>query len=142
MPMKWLLVAALACIVIGCNSGNEKSFQVEARNESGRAVTLWLTKDGPPAEEGWLTPEQVVDASQTMKYDLAFVPAGRVGYTAKMSGIFPPGTRAVLRVYEGEKEVFDLAKAAPSSRADYVLKSGSNRLRIVDRSGQLAVEPQ
>ena len=140
--MKFGIVLALALATVGCNSGTTKSFQVDVKNHSSRPVTLWLTKDGPPAEEGWLTPEQIVKDSRKLKYDLAFVPPGRTGYTDKRSGEFPKGTNAVLRVYEGEKEVFDLAQEpAVSTHADHVLKPGSNRLAVVEREGKLVVEP-
>src|SRR5512132_4152727 len=107
--MKLVIVSAVAILLIGCNS-TRKSYQVSVKNQSPRPVTLWLTKDGPPAEEGWLTPEQIVNESRQLRYDLAFVPPGKTGYTGKMTGEFPTGTNAVLRVYDGEKEVFDLAK--------------------------------
>jgi hypothetical protein len=137
-----LTVAALAALLVfmlvGCNS-TSRSYTVMVKNEATRPVTLWLTKDGPPAEEGWLTPEQIVNHNRELRYDLAFVPPGRVGITDKMSGEFPQGTHAVLRVYEGEKEVYDLAKAGPS-HSDYPLKPGTNRLRVTERDGQLVVE--
>ena len=136
--MKLISAAMLALIITGCDSTN-KSYSVAVKNQSTRPVTLWLTKDGPPAEEGWLTPEQIVKASRDLKYDLAFVPPGRTGITGTTSGQFPQGTHAVLRVYEGEKEVFDLAKAG-EAHCDFVLKPGSNRLRVIERDGQLAVE--
>src|SRR2546430_559981 len=103
--MKFAIAATLLALVfipVGCNSTGGGSYSVVVKNESARPVTLWLTKDGPPAEEGWLTPEQIVKDKRELKYDLAFVPPGRTGITEKMSGRFPRGTHAVLRVYEGE----------------------------------------
>ena len=141
--MKWLIVVVLLALgVVGCNSGTTKSFSVEVHNQSTQPITLWLTKDGPPMQEGWLTPEKVVeDPERKLKYDLAFVPAGKTGYTDPMPGEFPKGTNAVLRVYVGEKEVFDLAKDA--NHVDTVLKPGSNRLLVVEQAGGggLVVEP-
>ena len=139
MKMKLTIAALLVLTVVGCNS-TTKSYSVMVKNESTRPVTLWLTKDGPPAEEGWLTPEQIVKARRDLKYDLAFVPPGRTGITDKTSGQFPQGTHAVLRVYEGQKEVFDLAEAG-ASHWDYPLEPGTNRLRVVERDGRLSVEP-
>src|SRR5689334_16598768 len=136
MPrMKFAILCLLALFGVGCASSSSpsatptKSFSVEVHNQSDRPVTLWLTKDGPPAEEGWLTPEKVVDSGGKLKYDLAFVPAGKTGFTDEFTGVFPKGTNAVLRVYEGEKEVFDLAKE--STHVDAVLKPGANRFSII-----------
>jgi hypothetical protein len=140
--MKWMIAFALAPVVIGCASSAApptKSFSVEVRNQSDRPVTLWLTKDGPPAEEGWLTPEKIVESNAKLKYDLAFVPAGKTGYTESLAGVFPKGTNAVLRVYEGEKEVFDLAKE--TTHVDAVLKPGSNRFSVIEHNGSIALQP-
>ena len=85
-------------------------------------MTLFLTKDGPPAEEGWYSPEELVKISGAQpRYDLAFVPPGKTGFTDKLAGTFPSGTHAVLRVYPGEKEVYDLAKTPPDQRTDFIL---------------------
>jgi hypothetical protein len=139
--MKFVIASALALLLIGCNS-TSKSYQVSVKNQSPRPVTLWLSKDGPPAEEGWFTPEQIVSESRQLRYDLAFVPPGKTGYTGKMTGEFPKGTNAVLRVYDGEQEVFDLAKEpAASTHADQVLKPGNNHLAVVERDGKLVIEP-
>jgi hypothetical protein len=142
--MKWMSVVALfAVVLVGCSSSPSapptKSFSVEVHNQSDRPVTLWLTKDGPPAEEGWLTPEKVIESTDKLKYDLAFVPAGKTGFTDSITGVFPKGTNAVLRVYEGEKEVFDLAKA--TTHVDAVLKPGSNRFSVIEENGSIALKP-
>jgi hypothetical protein len=136
--MKCVALVLLTVFAVGCDS-TTKSYSVAVKNQSTRPVTLWLTKDGPPAEEGWLTPDQIVKSSRDLKYDLAFVPPGRTGIVDKTSGEFPHGTHAVLRVYDGEKEVFDLSKAG-DAHSDVVLKPGSNRLRVIERDGQLVVE--
>jgi hypothetical protein len=145
--MKWLLVMMFALVPGGCSSSSPssppppptKSFSVEVHNQSDRPVTLWLTKDGPPAEEGWLTPERVAAEGGKLRYDLAFVPAGKTGFTEKFTGVFPNGTNAVLRVYEGEKEVFDLANA--TAHVDAVLKPGKNRFSVIESGGSLALRP-
>ena len=134
MPLLVLLASA------GC------AYQVELKNQTSQPVTLWLTKDGPPAEEGWLSPEQLAEMPREAqpRYDLAIVPPGRTATTEKMSGKFPKGTHAVLRVYEGEKELFHIvedAKAGKERRVDHVLKRGMNRLVAVERDGGLAIQP-
>jgi hypothetical protein len=131
------LAAAAAALAGGCNP-SQKSFQVSVRNDTQTPVTLWLTKDGPPAEVGWLSPEQLASDPEHASYDLAFVPPGRTGSTPKMTGNFPSGTHAVLRVYKGEKELFYIlqdAKAGTEQRTDYVLKPGANRLAVEEQPG-------
>ena len=135
-------VLAAATISIGCNP-SQKSFDVRVHNDASTPVTLWLSKSGPPAEAGWLSPEQLAADPQHAKYDLAIVPPGKTG-SSKMSGTFPEGTNAVLRVYRGEKELFYIlqdAKAGMEQRTDYVLKPGTNNLSVIDQGGKLVVQP-
>ena len=114
------------------------------KNQTLQPVTLWLTKDGPPREEGWLSPEQLGELpADEQRYDLAIVPPGKTGYTGTVSGDFPKGTHAVLRVYDGQKELFHILeddKAGQSNRVDQVLKPGMNRLSVRDSDGHLVLE--
>ena len=142
--MKWIACLMMMLVAVGC--GNGKSYQVEVKNQTLQPVTLWLTKDGPPYEEGWFSPEELAKMPEEARagYDLAIVPPGKTGYTGKVSGDFPKGTHAVLRVYEGQKELFHIledTKAGRSNRVDQVLKPGMNRLAVPDRDGQLIVRP-
>ena len=144
--MKWIAPLLLAFGVVGCG-GSGKSYQVEVQNQTNQPVTLWLLKDGPPKEEGWYSPEELstIPENSRPRYDLAIVPPGRTGFTGKMSGEFPKGTNAVLRVYEGEKELFHLledAKTGTTNRADQVLKPGMNKFSVVQQDGKLAIQPK
>src|SRR5438477_12897267 len=110
-------LSAVACVIasalLGC--GATRSFQVEAKNQTARPITLWLTKDGPPAEDGWRTPEDLAAAAGVAhepRYDFAVVEPGRTGYTDRVTGKFPSGTHAVLRVYDGAVTYFQIAEAA------------------------------
>ena len=134
----------LVLVVSGC--GSAKSYQVEVKNQTNQPVTLWLTKDGPPKEEGWYSPEELSASPEESRprYDLAIVPPGRTGFTGKVSGEFPKGTNAVLRVYEGEKELFHLlqdANEGATNRAEHILRPGMNRLSVIERDGKLTVQP-
>ncbi len=130
-----------------CAGGCAASYQVEVKNHTTQPVTLWLTKDGPPPEEGWYSPEQLATMPADLRptYDLAIVPPGRTGATAPMTGEFPRGTNAVVRVYQGAKELFHIledAKAGEESRVDKTLKKGMNRFVVVEAGdGKIAVEP-
>jgi len=138
--MKWLACALFVITAAGC------AYQVEVKNQTTEPVTLWLTKDGPPPEAGWYSPEQLAAMPEDARprYDLAIVAPGRTATTEKMAGEFSKGTRAVLRVYEGQKELFHIledAKAGKEQRVDRVLKRGMNRFTVVERDGAIAVEP-
>ena len=142
----WLTVLVLAAVALGCNS-TKKSFEVEVTNQTNTPVTLWLMKEGPPPEEGWRSPEELALLPEGLprNYDLAFVSPGKTGYTPRLAGEFPDGTHAVLRVYEGEKELFHIlqeTKAGTVKRIDHKLRPGKNRLTLVDRAGQMAIEPR
>ena len=142
--MKWIVSLMVAATALGCGSG--KSYQVEVKNQTLQPVTLWLTKDGPPREAGWFSPEDLAQMPEDAQtgYDLAIVPPGKTGFTGNVSGDFPKGTNAVVRVYEGQKELFHIledAKAGRSSRVDQVLKPGMNRFSVVDRDGKMILEP-
>lgn len=141
--MKWIVCTALLLAAVGC--GSNKSFQVELKNQTAQPVTLWLTKDGPPAEEGWFSPEQLGEMPKDARpgYDLAIVPPGKTGFTGKVAGEFPEGTNAVLRVYEGQLELFHILEAEKTggaARADVPLKAGANKLRVTNVDGKLVVE--
>ena len=133
----------LATLAAGC----APSYRVEVKNQTSQPVTLWLTKDGPPKEEGWYSPEDLAAFPEESRprYDLAIVPPGKTADTENLSGEFPRGTNAVLRVYEGQKELFHILedlKASKSQHADYVLKKGTNRLRVTESpAGGITVEP-
>jgi hypothetical protein len=134
----FLLLSTVGCV---------PSYQVEVKNQTTQPVTLWLTKDGPPPEEGWYSPEQLATMPEDRRptYDLAIVPPGRTGATDPITGEFPRGTNAVVRVYQGAKELFHIledAKAGKEQRVDKVLKPGMNRFVVVERGdGHIAVEP-
>ena len=142
--MKWIACLMLCLVAVGCGSG--KSYQVEVKNQTLQPVTLWLTKDGPPKEAGWFSPEELGEMPENARpsYDLAIVPPGKTGFTGEVSGDFPKGTKAVVRVYDGGKELFHILedlKAGQSKHVDHVLKPGMNKLSVVDRAGQMVVEP-
>lgn len=145
--MKTCLTAlVLSAVALGCNS-TKKSFEIEVTNQTNTPVTLWLMKDGPPSEDGWRSPEELalLPEGAPRNYDLAFVSPGRTGYTPRLTGEFPDGTNAVLRVYEGEKELFHIlqeTKAGTIRRIDHPLRPGKNRLKLVHRAGQMAIEPR
>ncbi len=141
MKSVWLFAGLM--LLAGC--GSTKSFRVEVKNETPQPVTLWLTKDGPPSEDGWRSPEELgkMPADSRPNYDLAIVPPGKTGFTDEVSGDFPSGTHAVLRIYEGELELFHILQAEKTGgvkRADVPLKPGSNKFEVTADSQGLVVQ--
>ena len=141
--MKWnfLFVLSLFVAASGCGGG----YSVEVKNSTTHPVTLWLYKDGPPAEDGWYAPEELGRMPEDARpgYDLAIVPPGKTGYTPKLEGKFPSGTRAMLRVYDGQMELFHILEAeklGQASRADVPLNPGNNKLTVTEDAGKLVVE--
>ena len=141
--MRIISIVATALFLAGC--GSTKSFKVEVKNQSSQPVTLWLMKDGPPAEDGWRSPEELGLMPQDSRptYDLAIIPPGKTGYTDRVSGKFPSGTHALLRIYAGELELYHMLQAergGKAKRADVPLKPGDNRFTVADESGNLIVQ--
>ena len=133
----------LALVLLAGCGAQTRTYDVSVENRTDRTVTLWLTKDGPPAEEGWHSPEQLRERGRSgdAKYDMATVPPGRTAETGEMKGRFNGGTNAVLRVYEGAPDVTELMEMKPGARdrVDHILTPGKSKLAVVDRDGQLHV---
>ena len=141
-PIPLCLVVSVS-VLVGCNS-TKKSYQVEVNNQTNAPVTLWLCKDGPPKEEGWLSPEELIDAhsERDLNYDFQVVDPAKTAYTDSLSGEFPKGTNAVLRVYPGTPNYFDMAKIGPGVRVEHTLKPGNNRMILTENAGQLVLHPK
>ena len=118
------VLTSLAAILVGCG-GRGRSYQVVVHNESPKSVTVWLTKNGPPDEPGWKTPEDVAIESLGAQEPLGgvIIPPGKTGETKKVHGTFPEGVDAVLRVYIGQLAFDDLLAVSRDSpnRIDVVL---------------------
>ncbi len=138
----WLIGAMLS---VGCSSTKEYSFNITVRNETAGPVTIWLTKEGPPAESGWRSPEQVAIQSPGTEERIngTLVPPGKTAYTPTIKGTFGPGSSAWLRIYDGKYLDFsDLLAVSPRSakRVDQFLYPGVNRLVVKSRNGRIYAE--
>lgn len=138
----WVLGAVF---LAGCSSAREYTFDVSVKNDSAGPVTIWLTKDGPPLEQGWRSPEQVALRSPGHEERIGgvLVPPGKTASTGPIKGKFEPGTFAWLRIYDGKYESFsDLLAVSPrsSKRVDQPLDPGVNQLVVRSRNGRIHVE--
>jgi hypothetical protein len=132
-----LALLALGLIAAGCGP-TTRSYSVVVKNDSATPMTIWLTKDGPPAEGGWLSPEQIAMTGRSADDPISgvVVPAGKTASLDSISGRFSSGTNAVLRIYRGQQLFNDLlaASSGTASRTDIRLAPGANTV-IIDSSG-------
>jgi hypothetical protein len=138
----WVLGAMLT---VGCSSTREYAFDITVRNESPGPVTIWLTKEGPPIEQGWRSPEQVAIQAPGHEERIGgvLVPPGKTASTGPIKGKFEPGSSAWLRIYDGKYANFsDLLAVSPKSskRVDQPLDTGKNRLVVKSLNGKIYVE--
>jgi hypothetical protein len=131
-----LLAAALA----GCSSAKPRTYDVSVTNRTNEPVTIWLTKDGPPYEEGWLSPEDyaIFRPGRIEPFPGWVVMPGEQAATGVITGQFEPETRAVLRVYSGQLRFSEIL-ARSEQRLDVPLDGGRSNLVVTDQNQKLSV---
>jgi hypothetical protein len=130
-----LLAAAL--LIVGCGPAT-RSYTISVKNDSPEPMTVWLTKDGPPIEAKWLSPEQIAVMGKSKDDPISgvVIPPGKTGEMGPIDGRFEPGANAVLRVYRGQKLFNDLLAISAGSpgRTDLRLAPGTNAI-VIDAGG-------
>ena len=130
-----LLLAALT----GC--ARTEQFDVSVRNDTRSPLTLALTKDGPPFEPLWASPEDLAIQSPRAdeKHGYVVLPPGKEG-DVSLQGKFDSGTRGYLRVYRGDLQISEMnaIHATSPNRLDLPLSPGRNVFVIVQSAGRLA----
>jgi hypothetical protein len=128
----------LAAFVSGC--ARTEKFDVTVRNSTHSSLTLALTKDGPPLEALWASPEDLAIQSPGAeeKHGYVVLPPGKEG-DVSVQGKFDKGTRGFLRVYRGDLQVSEMnaIKSDSPNRLDIPLSPGRNVFVIVDPRGRL-----
>jgi len=131
-----LLLVLAAFAAVGCEPPAEvRAYDVELTNHLSEPVTVFFTKNGPPDEYGWLSPEQM--AENPMSHDPPRpgqpIPPGSTGRSGQIVGHFWPNTSAILRVYRttGALEDFAALSFGNLKRLDLVLHPGLNRFVVV-----------
>ena len=131
--LPWALLLACVAGLIGCGPATQ-SYTLAVENHSDEPMTVWLTKSGPPAEPGWLSPEQIAiyGLDQNQKISGVVIPPHRVADVGPINGKFAGQSDAVLRVYKGQQKYQDmLAISADGVRRDDVaLPPGRSRIII------------
>ncbi len=138
MKISLLLLMGLLLGVGGC--AKSLMYDVSVTNDGSHPVTIWLTKDGPPDEAAWLSPEQVAFDPKLAGDVIAgvTVPPGKTASTGTIKGDFSSGANAILRVYEGKltiAEILAISRGNPN-RIDVVLPPGVSHW-VVDDNGPL-----
>jgi hypothetical protein len=133
--MKRCIAAGLLLMIaVGC--APTKSFDVTVRNQSDVPVMLWLTKDGPPAEKGWWTPEQFLEAPAEEPSPGVRLEPQKTADTGKVKGTFPDGTNAVLLIFRTS----DAPRVEGSGPIALRLRPGRNELVMAkNEQGRLYV---
>jgi len=131
-----LFAGILAGIFAGCAAGPTQTYNISVHNKSGMPVMLWLSKDGPPAEEGWLTTEQFLEAPPGDPSPGVTLPPDKTANTGKRSGKFPQGTHAILEVFGNDST--DPARSKTAGVLMLRLQPGKNELTVsLDSQGRL-----
>src|SRR5690348_1282076 len=108
------LIGALLLVLgaaTGCQSDfKTRTYSVTVANDSSSPVTVWLTKDGPAYEPGWLSPEDTAYEARGAGESVAgvVVPPGKTASVGPVHGEFASMTNAMLRVYLGQHNLSDL----------------------------------
>jgi len=130
-----VLLGLTAFMAVGCEPRSEvRTYDVEITNHLSDPITVCLTKNGPPDETGWLSPEEI--AENPMSHDPTrvgqLIPAGSTGRSGPVVGHFWPDTSAVVRIYRssGQLEDFAALSFGNPKRLDVSLHPGVNELII------------
>ena len=136
----------IACLTVicavsgGCHNVQTRQYDITVKNDSTKTVILWLTKNGPPWEAGWKSPEDLAIESPRADEPFPFqtVPAGKTATANNIKGQFSPGVDAMVRIYIGQHTFDELLAIGRDSpyRIDLKLNPGPNQFRVVD-SGSL-----
>lgn len=142
MRIRCSLLAMVAFLVGGCAMNQTRTYEVSVKNQLARPITIWLTKDGPPAEAGWKSPEHLSMEvpGQEERIPGIVVPPGKTANTGAVKGQFAPETHGVLRVYGGQLTFSQILAVSRGSteRLDVVLHPGPNAIVIEQREGRIS----
>lgn len=135
LQLATLALSALAgALSVGCATDHKYSFAVSLKNESHEPVTVWLTKNGPPEEPEWLSPEALSNsrAASIGAINGVVIPPGKTAEMPPLAGRFAPDTLAILRVYAGQLTLDQMLATPPDGklRVDVPLREGMNHLAV------------
>ena len=145
MPIRLFAISSLVFIV-GC-APQARLYNVSVKNDTANPITVNLTKDGPPVEEAWASPEDIaggkIKIGPESRLSYQTLQPGKTQGVHGIPGQFDAKTHAILRVYRGgDLQIRDMLKLSPGlDRQDVVLGDGDNRFIVRDAGGKLSVGP-
>ncbi len=134
-----LLLGALTA----CSGTHTDRFDVSVKNDLDKPITLFLTKSGPPLEDGWWSPEDL--SFRTAAGDESIVgqviDPGRTAASGPIEGTFDRGSMPYLRIYAGKHSLPDLLATSGGhpDRLDIPLPVGKTEWIVNRREGRLIV---
>lgn len=144
MRMHCVVMAVVAAVgLVGC--APKATFEVAISNQTNGPVTVGLVKDGPPPEPDWAAPEdQALETRlEGMRPWGHVIPPGRTMDSSPITGTFPRGAAAYLRVYAGTHSNAELLAISHSSpdRAEVLLFPGRSAVVVhTDETGRVHAE--
>lgn len=144
-PTSTFLLLTFLALAVGCaGSAEPRTYRLTVRNKTDGPITIGLTKNGPPQEPGWLSPEELTDIPPSRRPDhWGQVLDKDTKASVKVEGNFYPDGHAYLRVYRGDAPADELlAKShGTGSRADVALTPNViNDFTIEDHAGQITAK--
>lgn len=143
MRLQFVLMVVAVFALVGC--APKATYDLSITNQTDRAVTVGLVKEGPPPEADWTTPEE--QALETRLEALRpwghVIPPGKTIDSSPISGTFPRGTAPYLRVYAGEHSIAELLSISSSSpdRTEMLLMPGHGDIIVrIDETGHVRAE--
>jgi len=143
MIAKRFVTSAAMLLLVGCG-GKVRTFDVSVSNDTTQPITVWLTKDGPPQEKTWRSPEDLaIESPAGARIAGVTIPPGQSAATGKVKGRFAEGTVAILRVYGGDytfSELLAVSRGSPN-RADVPIYPGVSRFSVTRDAKGVVVNP-
>ncbi len=143
IPIVTPLLASSLLALAACSDVQQRTYDLSVTNRSDAPITVWLTKNGPPYEDSWLSPEDLVQNSPKMSDRIPGVQIdpGRTA-AAKVNGQFEPDTQAILRVYAttGFDNILAMSRDQPG-RLDLEIAPGPVDIEITGKNGVIAAQP-
>jgi hypothetical protein len=132
--MRFASTLAVLLLFLSINCAPKATFELSILNKTDHPLTVGMIKEGGPYDRNLASPEQL--AIETSLEALApwghVIPPGKQLDSPPITGSFPRGSAAVLRVYRGEftnAQLLAISNPSPD-RAEVLLFPGLNQIII------------
>ena len=134
------LLLLMLLLTTGCFN-QTRTFSLAVKNDLDQPVTICLTKTHGPPEQGWESPEQLIQPPHPASDQTppgAVIEPGQTATRPEFTGVFDPNRgRAYLRIYVGKPTLTAMNAISPGNpdRMDFPLEPGPNRIEIRNAPG-------